>query len=78
MAVFNRVYCPACKKGHNIYDENLKKIDCSCGEQAAIKANEKNFFIDYVCLMESAAGKGFGSSRKLAEDVLSKRRIEIV
>jgi integrase len=78
MAIFNRVYCQACKKGHNIYQENLKSIDCSCGMRVAVKPNEKNFFIDYRLPNGKRRRERVGSSRKLAEDVLSKRRIEIV
>ena len=51
MAVFNRVYCPGCKKGHNIYDENLKNIDCSCGVQVTIKARRRISLLIIVYLM---------------------------
>ncbi len=77
MAVFNRVYCPACKKGHNIYDENLKNVVCSCHKQMPIKANEKNFFIDYRLPNGKRRRERIGSSRKLAENVLHKRKAEM-
>jgi integrase len=78
MAVFNRVYCPACRTGHDIYGESLKNVVCSsCGTQIPIKTNEKNLFIDYRLPNGRRRREKIGSSRKLAENVLHKRKAEI-
>ncbi len=76
MAIFNRVYCPHCSKEQNIYDENLKSVDCPrCHKSVSIKANERNYFIEiYVGRIRKR--KKIGPSRVLAETVEKKWLVE--
>ena len=77
MAVFNRVYCPNCKKNHNIYEDNIREIACNrCGRLIAIKASESNYFMEYYADGKRKRKK-VSSSRKLAELALQKRKVEI-
>lgn len=76
MAIFNRTYCPQCGKAQNVYDDNLRIIVCSgCHGEVPIKANERNYFIEYYagCIRKR---KKIGPSRALAETVLKKREVE--
>ncbi len=76
MAVYNRVYCPKCKKEHSVYNENLREIHCGgCQTEIPLK-NQKNFFIEYYAHGRRKREK-IGSSRTLAETVLKKRLVEI-
>src|ERR1700689_1428912 len=76
MAVYNRIYCNACKKEHNIYDDSLKEISClRCEETIPIKI-QKNYFIEYYANSRRIREK-IGSSKSLAETVLQKRLVEV-
>jgi integrase len=75
MAVFNRIYCSHCKKPHNVYDENLKELACSCGQSVKIP-KQGNFFIEYYAEGRRRREK-VGASRTLAETVYQKRKVEI-
>jgi len=77
MAVFNRIYCPACKIRHNVYDEKLREVACrECNRAIKIKPSEGNFYIEYYAEGRKNREK-IGSSRALAETVLQKRKVEI-
>jgi len=76
MAIFNRVYCPKCRKGRNVYNDALCFKCSGCGIQAAIKSNEKNYYIEYRAEGIRRREK-IGSSKVLAETVLKKRLVEI-
>jgi integrase len=76
MAVYNRIYCDACKKEHNVHNDNLKEISClRCKHPISIK-NQKNYFIEYYADGRRKREK-IGSSRSLAETVLQKRLVEV-
>ena len=77
MAVFNRVYCPNCKKEHNIYGDDIKELNCGrCGYPVKINPKEGNFFIEYYAKGKRKREK-IGPNRTLAEIVLKKRKVEI-
>jgi len=74
MAIFNRVYCSACRSNNNVY-KDIREFNCRfCGN--LIKINEKDFYIEFY-----DKGKKYrdhiGSSKSLAETVLAKRKVEI-
>lgn len=76
MAVYNRIYCDACKKEHNVHNDNLKEISClRCGRLIPLK-NQKNYFIEYYAENRRKREK-IGPSRSLAETVLQKRLVEV-
>ena len=74
MAIFNRVYCPACRGNNNVYKE-VRNVNChSCN--VLIKIQEKDYYIEY-----RDKGKKYrehiGPSKSLALTVLAKRKVEI-
>jgi len=76
MAVYNRIYCGACKKEHNVHNDNLKEISClRCGKIIPIK-NQKNYFIEYYAENRRKREK-IGPSKSLAETVLQKLLVEV-
>ncbi len=76
MAVYNRIYCPVCKKEHNVYNDNLKVIPCTRCHEAVIVKGQNNYFIEYYVDGRRKREK-ISSSKILAETVLKKRLVEI-
>ncbi|MDO8674758.1 MAG: site-specific integrase [Candidatus Omnitrophota bacterium] len=77
MAVFNRVCCPGCGQNHNVYKRDVKEIICThCKAEIKISSREGNYFIEHYFNGRRKREK-VGSSRKLAETVLAKRKVEI-
>jgi len=77
MAVFNRVACPGCAQNHNVYKRDVREIICThCKAEIKISSREGNYFIEYYFNGRRKREK-VGSSRKLAETVLAKRKVEI-
>ncbi len=77
MAVFNRVCCPECGQNYNVYKRDVREIICThCKAEIKISSREGNYFIEYYVGGRRKREK-IGSSRKLAETVLGKRKLEV-
>jgi len=77
MGVYNRVFCPDCKKEHCVYDDYLREIQClRCGKIIKINQAKRSFYVDYY-VDGRRRREGVGSSRTLAETVLAKRKVEV-
>lgn len=80
MAIFNRAYCPQCRTAHDIHKkaDKAKQIICRrCSFAIEIKADHKNYYIEYYLPNGKRKREQVGYSRALAEDAYRKRRTEI-
>src|SRR5208282_5138916 len=71
-----RVYCPNCSKEQNVYNDELKSVECArCHGEVPVKANERNYFVEiYVDRIRKR--KKIGPSKVLAETVEKKWLVE--
>ncbi|MDE2010364.1 MAG: site-specific integrase [Candidatus Omnitrophica bacterium] len=77
MSVYNRVTCPDCGQHHNVYKKEIRAIVCTqCKKKIVVNPAKGNFFIELYAGGRRIREK-VGSSRKLAETVEAKRKLEI-
>ncbi len=77
MSIYNRVTCQDCGKHYNVYKSDVREIDCSqCKKKINVNPTKGNFFIELYAEGRRIRER-IGSSRKLAETVEAKRKVEI-
>jgi len=80
MAIYKRVKCPKCAKRYTLHqkDEKKRKITCKkCKSVITVDNKTSVYFIEYYVSGKRRREQA-GTSKVLAENILAKRKLEIV